>query len=348
MISELHDINIRPFNSFRIDAKCDRWIEYTTPDDLPVILNSLDGKPFINIGAGSNMLFTEDFHGAILHSMILDMDMMPEQDKSIRVKAGAGITFDTLIEQLATAGIWGAENLSGIPGEVGAAAVQNVGAYGVEACDIISHVNCYDTVERRFLKINVDHCDYGYRHSMFKSPENKNRYIITSVEFCLTTLPSPKLDYGSIRKSFESEPTSPMEIRSEIIRIRNQKLPDVAEIGSAGSFFKNPIVDAETFQCIENAAKNKFGDETHVPHYDMGDHVKIPAAWLIDKCGLKGHRIGGAAVWDNQPLVIVNISGHASAKDILDLEYHITDCVESEFGIRLYPEVEHITNKINI
>lgn len=348
MISELQNINIRPFNSFRIDAKCERWIEYTSPDDIPVILNSLDGKPFMNIGAGSNMLFTEDFHGSILHSKILDLEMTPGQDATVKVKAGAGITFDTLIEQLATAGIWGAENLSGIPGEVGAAAVQNVGAYGVEACDIISNVSCYDTVEKRFKRINVEDCGYGYRNSMFKSQENRNRYIITAVEFDLSTLQSPKLDYGSLRKSFSSEPTSPMEIRTTIIQIRNEKLPDVAIIGSAGSFFKNPIVDTETFKRIEEIAHNNYGNDTHVPHYDMGSHVKIPAAWLIDKCGLKGYRIGGAAVWNNQPLVIVNISGHASAKDILDLECHITNCVESEFGIRLYPEVEHITNKINI
>ena len=248
---------------------------------------------------------------------------------------------DELIEQCATSGIWGLENLSGIPGEVGAAAVQNVGAYGVEACDLIEEVECYDITEHRFVSFKMVECGYAYRHSMFKLPQNKYRYIISAVTFRLTSNRTPRIEYGSLKNEFvdsDISTLSPLDIRKAIIRVRNSKLPLVEEVGSAGSFFKNPIVPIEVLETIQ------CSDAT-VPHYLTENGVKIPAAWLIDKCGLKGYEHGGAAVWHKQPLVIVNLSGNASATDIVELENIIIEKVRSKYRVELSPEVEHITNK---
>lgn len=339
MITTLYDINLRPFNTFRISASCSRFIEYTSIDDIPAVVASLSDKEcFLNIGAGSNMLFTSDYMGTILHSKILDVSMSCADSDYILVKAGSGVTMDELIEQCSNSGVWGMENLSGIPGEVGAAAVQNVGAYGVEACDIIDTIECYDIVGQRFVRFNVSQCGYAYRHSMFKLPENKYRYIISSVTFRLYAKHSPKIEYGSLKNEFSDsdiETLTPRQVRDAIIKVRNSKLPLVDEIGSAGSFFKNPVVSKELF----NEIKGKNPD---IPFYNAENGIKIPAAWLIDQCGFKGFKHGGAAVWHKQPLVIVNNSGQATSSDIIELENIIIDKVKSKFGVELSPEVEHI------
>ncbi len=339
MITTLNDIDLRSLNTFRISANCSKFIEYTSVDDIPAIAASLsDDNSFLNIGAGSNLLFMSDFAGTILHSKILDVSMACAENGSILVKAGSGITMDALIEQCAASGIWGLENLSGIPGEVGAAAVQNVGAYGVEVCDVIETVECYDIAERRFVVFKSSQCDYGYRHSMFKLKENKNRYIISSVTFRLTTNHSPQIGYGSLKNEFEGMDVAsltPRDVRDAIIRVRNSKLPLVEEVGSAGSFFKNPVVPMDTFHELQNSNPD-------IPYYMTKGGVKIPAAWLIDKCGLKGFEHGGAAVWHKQPLVIVNLSGNATSSDVIELENIIIEKVKSQFGVVLSPEVEHI------
>lgn len=342
MITEISEFNLRGNNTFRIDSKCRKWIEYTSAADLQQIAHGLHVERFINIGAGSNMLFVGDFDGVVLHSRILDIEARPLADhpERIRMRIGAGVEFDSLIEQCCNNGLWGAENLSGIPGEVGAAAVQNVGAYGVEACDLIKEVECYDLHSGTFVKFDVDQCDYSYRWSRFKRPEDHNRYIITHVVMEFTSHPCPKLDYGSLKDYRSDSNISPMTLREAVIKIRNEKLPPVELIGSAGSFFKNPIIDQNRFKEVQAiASEHEFGD---VPHYNVGKMFKIPAAWLIDKCGFKGKEVGGAAVWNDQPLVIVNISGHATADDILALENEIITVVENCFGINLKPEVEHI------
>lgn len=339
MIVTLKDINLRAFNTFRVSANCQTFIEYTSVADIPSVVDSLpQGKPFLNIGAGSNMLFTSDYSGTILHSRILDVSMVCSDEESVLVKAGSGVTMDDLIGQCANSGIWGLENLSGIPGVVGAAAVQNVGAYGVEAGDLIQSVECYDIQERRFVVFDASQCDYAYRHSMFKLHENKNRYIISSVTFRLKSAHSPNIEYGSLRNEFENMDfalLTPQDVRSAIIRVRNSKLPLVEEVGSAGSFFKNPIVSTDVF-------KSLHADYPNMPNYHTENGVKIPAAWLIDQCGLKGVQHGGAAVWRKQPLVIVNLTGNATATDIVELEKIIINNVKSKFGVVLSPEVEHI------
>ena len=299
-----------------------------------------------HIGGGSNLLFTGDFPGTVLHSAIRHIDVISDSDDEVLVRVGAGVEFDKLCEWAAGRSLWGPENLSHIPGEAGAAAVQNIGAYGVEAKDIIREVRAFDLVSRKFLTFSVEECNYGYRDSFFKSPEGKDRYIITGIVFAFRRNGSPILEYGNLRETLLSRcpcPT-PSDVRETIISIRRTKLPEVGEVGSAGSFFKNPVVSREVFG---NVVRVSGRDEASVPHYPVpgpgGEPwVKIPAAWLIDQCGWKGAVRGGAGVWPSQPLVIINASGEASPEEILALEECIRMSVSDRFGIVLSPEVEHI------
>ena len=299
-----------------------------------------------HIGGGSNLLFTGDFPGTVLHSAIRHIDVISDSDDEVLVRVGAGVEFDKLCEWAAGRSLWGPENLSHIPGEAGAAAVQNIGAYGVEAKDIIREVRAFDLVSRKFLTFSVEECNYGYRDSFFKSPEGKDRYIITGIVFAFRRNGSPILEYGNLRETLLSRcpcPT-PSDVRETIISIRRTKLPEVGEVGSAGSFFKNPVVSREVF---DNVVRVSGRDEASVPHYPVpgpGEEpwVKIPAAWLIDQCGWKGAVRGGAGVWPSQPLVIINASGEASPEEILALEECIRMSVSDRFGIVLSPEVEHI------
>ena len=299
-----------------------------------------------HIGEGSNLLFTGDLPGTVLHSAIRHIDVISDSDDEVLVRVGAGVEFDKLCEWAARRGLWGPENLSHIPGEAGAAAVQNIGAYGVEAKDIIREVRAFDLVSRKFLTFSVEECNYGYRDSFFKSPEGKDRYIITGIVFAFRRNGSPILEYGNLRETLLSRcpcPT-PSDVRETIISIRRTKLPEVSEVGSAGSFFKNPVVSREVFG---NVVRISGRDEASVPHYPVpgpgGEPwVKIPAAWLIDQCGWKGAVRGGAGVWPSQPLVIINASGDASPEEILALEECIRMSVSDRFGIVLSPEVEHI------
>ena len=299
-----------------------------------------------HIGGGSNLLFTGDFPGTVLHSAIRHIEVVSDSDDEVLVRVGAGVEFDKLCEWAAGRSLWGPENLSHIPGEAGAAAVQNIGAYGVEAKDIIREVRAFDLVSRKFLTFSVEECNYGYRDSFFKSPEGKDRYIITGIVFAFRRNGSPILEYGNLRETLLSRcpcPT-PSDVRETIISIRRTKLPEVGEVGSAGSFFKNPVVSREVF---DNVVRVSGRDEASVPHYPVpvpgGEPwVKIPAAWLIDQCGWKGAVRGGAGVWPSQPLVIINASGDASPEEILALEECIRMSVSDRFGIVLSPEVEHI------
>lgn len=299
-----------------------------------------------HIGGGSNLLFTGDFPGTVLHSAIRHIEVISDSDDEVLVRVGAGVEFDKLCEWAAGRSLWGPENLSHIPGEAGAAAVQNIGAYGVEAKDIIREVRAFDLVSRKFLTFSVEECNYGYRDSFFKSPEGKDRYIITGIVFAFRRNGSPILEYGNLRETLLSRcpcPT-PSDVREAIISIRRTKLPEVGEVGSAGSFFKNPVVSREVFG---NVVRISGRDEASVPHYPVpgpgGEPwVKIPAAWLIDQCGWKGAVRGGAGVWPSQPLVIINASGEASPEEILALEECIRMSVSDRFGIVLSPEVEHI------
>ena len=331
-------------NTFGMKVKARCFMEYDSVADLVDIEFEELARPVLHIGGGSNLLFTDDFKGTVLHSKIDFIEVL-EESEEVLVSVGAGVVFDDFCAWAAKEGLWGVENLSYIPGEVGASAVQNIGAYGVEVKDVIRKVYCYDTQEEEFVNFGVDECGYGYRDSIFKRPEMKGRYVVTHVVFALSREPKPVLDYGHLRDAVATSAVqvTPELIRKTIIKIRKEKLPEPSVKGSAGSFFKNPVVPMEHFLKIEAAAKVEHGPDYKVPHYDLPDGmVKIPAAWMIEQCGWKGKRSGGAAVWDKQPLVIVNHTGEAYPEEIIGLEKRIIASVKAKFDIELHPEVEHI------
>ena len=328
-------------------VSCCLYVEVTEPEDLLTLDFDALPQPLFVMGGGSNLLFTGDFPGTVLHMANQGITLNPvistkaegRAEKSATV--AAGVVFDDFCAWAAAEGLWGPENLSLIPGEVGASAVQNIGAYGVEAKDIIDTVHAFDRQERRFVDIPGADCGYGYRTSRFKT-DWKGRYIITAVTFRLSAVPQPKLDYGGVRKALGDREPSPQVIRDTIIGIREQKLPDPKEIGSAGSFFCNPVIDREHFERIVAIAKAENGPDYEVPHYDVGEKVKVPAAWMIDQCGFKGMRLGGAQVYPKQPLVIVNATGTATPEEIVALEQRVIGTIKEKYGIELHPEVEHV------
>ena len=346
-------------NTFGMKVKARCFIEYDSVADLVDIEFEELARPVLHIGGGSNLLFTDDFKGTILHSKINFIEIINDKADQVLVSVGAGVVFDDFCDWAAKEGLWGVENLSYIPGEVGASAVQNIGAYGVEVKDVIKTVYCYDTVDEEFVNFDVEDLEYGYRDSAFKDPEIKGRYIVTHVVFALSRTPQPKLDYGHLKDAVLSASASlpsdtdaeqdllvnvtPALIRKVIIKIRKEKLPEPSVMGSAGSFFKNPVISAEHYARIEAAAKAEHGADYKVPHYDLPDGtVKVPAAWMIEQCGWKGKRSGNAAVYDKQPLVIVNYTGEAYPEEIIGLEKRIIASIKAKFDIELHPEVDHI------
>lgn len=333
MITKEYSKDLTGKNTFRMQVNCRTFIEYDSVADLFELDFEEMLKPVKHIGGGSNLLFTQDFKGTILHSKVDFIEKLPHDHVSV----GAGVVFDDFCAWAAREGLWGPENLSYIPGEVGAAAVQNIGAYGVEAKDIIKTVYAFDLEEEEFVKFDVSECAYGYRESMFKHV--KDRYIITHVVFALSREPKPRLDYSKALSSLkEDTQLTPGRVRDAVIAIRKEKLPEVSQLGSAGSFFKNPVVPQEVYESVVKAASG-----AEVPHYDVSEGmVKIPAAWLIEQCGWKGRRSGNAGVWEKQPLVIINASGCALPDEIIALEDKIRASVKQKFGIVLDCEVEHL------
>ena len=335
-------------------VKCALYLDVTEESDLPSLDWDALPQPLMVIGGGSNLLFKGDFPGTVLHVSVCHSERSEES-----WTLGAGVVFDDFCAWAAAEELWGPENLSLIPGEVGASAVQNIGAYGVEAKDIIAGIRAWDLKERKFVDIDPADCQYGYRTSRFKT-EWKGRFIITSVTFRLSIVPKPILDYGGVRKAIEQSCAgilpqtcghprphncggiSPQLIRDTIIAIRRKKLPDPEEVGSAGSFFCNPVISKEHFERIVATAKADNGPDYEVPHYVTPGGIKVPAAWMIEQCGFKGATNGGAQVYQNQPLDIVNASGHASPEEIIGLEKRIIDTIANKYGITLHPEVEHV------
>lgn len=329
MITRYCDYDLTRRNTFGMKVRCDRWIDYDSPDDLPAIFRELSGK-WMHIGGGSNLLFIGDFHGTILHSSIRGV----HADGTV-VTVGAGEKLDDVVAWACSHGLWGLENLSAIPGEMGAAAVQNVGAYGVEISDLIIDIRVFDTLAGHFRVIPVEGAGYGYRHSMFKEPANKGRFIVVSLRLRLSDSPSPVLTHSGLSRFRDVDNLTPEAVRRGVIRVRDSKLPDPLAVGSAGSFFKNPVISADRGVCL-------LASYPDMPHYQVDVGWKIPAAWLIERAGMKDCAVGGASVWRRQPLVIVNSGGNAVPADIISLENEIIDAVLSHFGVMLSPEVEHI------
>ena len=321
-------------NTFGIDAKCSRFLEYKTIEEALQVAAILreSSLPYIIIGGGSNLLLTQDFDGIVVHSAMKGVCFDGE-----RMFCGSGEVWDDVVVKSLEHGLYGLENLSLIPGDVGASAVQNIGAYGIEVKDAIRNVYTVEIATGKMPILSSEQCEYGYRDSRFKH-DWKNRYLITAVEYELSSVFRPRLLYGTIRSELEqrgiTEPTA-QQVRETVIDIRNAKLPDPKVMGNAGSFFMNPVVSREKY---EQLAAQYEG----MPHYvvDAG-HEKIPAGWMIDQCGWKGRTLGRAGVHDKQALVLVNRGG-ATGQEILALSEAVRHDVMEKFGIEIHPEVHII------
>ena len=333
-MKDLPDYSLRRHNTFGIEARCSRFLQYETVAEAQVVAQMLreSHTPYIIIGGGSNLLLTKDYEGIIVRSDILGIQLDGD-----RMTCGSGEVFDEMVESSLMAGLYGLENLSLIPGDVGASAVQNIGAYGVEAKDFIETIEAVEVQTGQLVTIPAQDCGYGYRESRFKH-EWKNQYLITHVTYRLSTTFKPHLDYGNIRAELERKgiqtPTA-QQLRATIIEIRQAKLPDPAVTGNAGSFFMNPIVPRSQYEAL--AAQYPA-----MPHYDVdAGQVKIPAGWMIDQCGWKGKSLGRAGVHDKQALVLVNLGG-ATGQEIVTLCETIQRDVKEKFGIDIRPEVNII------
>ena len=329
---DFRNYSLKENNTFGIEAKCSRFIEFEDVDEAVEVAKILKGSdtPYIIIGGGSNLLLTKDFDGVVVRSGIKGYTI----NDDCRMVCGSGEIWDDMVARSIEAGYYGMENLSLIPGDVGASAVQNIGAYGAEAKDVIESIEAVCIATGEVVTFRCEECGYGYRQSRFKH-EWKDKFLITSVTYRLKKSFEPHLEYGNIRaelgKKGISVPTA-QQLRDTIIEIRNAKLPDPKVMCNAGSFFMNPIVDRKKY---ESLAEKYEG----MPHYEIdADHVKIPAGWMIDQCGWKGKTLGRAGVHDKQALVLVNRGG-ATGEEIVTLCETIRKDVNTKFGIDIHPEV---------
>lgn len=337
-MKELYNCSLLPYNTFGMDVKASRFVEYASVEELRGLWNAEREAVAraLHIGGGSNLLFASDYEGLILHSAIKGYTVVKETEEEVEVRVGAGEVWDDFVAYTVANGWYGAENLSLIPGEVGASAVQNIGAYGVEAKDLIVSVDTFGLEtgeERRFMR---EECRYAYRESVFKQKQ-KGKYAVTFVTYRLKKHPVFHLEYGNIRAELEKQGclVDLENVRRIIIAIRQAKLPDPKVLGNAGSFFMNPVVPKMQFEAL-------LAQYPDMPHYPVDDaHVKIPAGWMIDRCGWKGKRVGHAGVHEKQALVLVNCGG-ATGKEVMHLAEEIVASVRERFGVTIRPEVNYI------
>lgn len=332
------NFSLLPFNTFGIECEARWFAEYDSIASLREILGSdvFRSNPVLHIGRGSNLLFLNNYKGLILHSAIRSVQVVEHNEDSVLIEVGGGMIWDDLVHYAVSNGWWGIENLSLIPGEVGAAAVQNIGAYGVEVSDVLVSVTVLSLKTGQELTLPVLECGYGYRTSIFKTSA-KNEFAVLSVRMELSSRPRPNFSYPHLENEVKNRgEISLATIRQTIIDIRSAKLPDPAVMGNAGSFFMNPVVPASVWRKL-------IEQYPEMPYYQLEDGmVKIPAAWLIDQCGWKGKVIGNAGVHEKQALVLVN-KGGARGAEIAALATEIQHSVALRFGIELHPEVNYIS-----
>ena len=342
-MKDFRNYSLKEHNTFGIDAKCKRFIEFEDVEEAIEVAKILreSATPYIIIGGGSNLLLTKDFDGIVVRSGIKGYYFEESGDRSqetvVRMTCGSGEVWDDMVATSIKGGYYGMENLSLIPGDVGASAVQNIGAYGMEASDLILCVWMIEIPTGKPWMIGNEECEYGYRQSRFKQ-DWKNRFLITRVTYGLARTFQPHLDYGNIRQELErrgiKEPTA-QQLRDVIIDIRNAKLPDPKIEGNAGSFFMNPIVTRQKYEKLAALYPD-------MPHYKVDSrHEKIPAGWMIEQCGWKGKSLARAGVHDKQALVLVNRGG-ATGSEIVALCDAICKDVKAKFGIDIHPEVNII------
>jgi UDP-N-acetylmuramate dehydrogenase len=334
MLKIHNNYSLKHNTTFGVDIAAAWYTEPTTAGELAFALTYARERnlDYYITGEGSNLLFTSDYAGLIIHPMIKGISVVDTSGSEVLVKAGAGENWDHFVAHCVEQQWHGAENLSLIPGSAGAAPVQNIGAYGVEARDIIAYVEVLNTRNMQQEVLSNAACAFGYRDSIFKHGE-PGKYIVTGVIFSLKRKAELVLEYGNVKEMFSRNAVQDLStLRETIIRIRNSKLPDPASTGNAGSFFKNPVIDTDAFEVLRSR-------HAMVPNYPTGTgHVKIPAAWLIETAGWKGKREGDVGTWPNQPLVIVNY-GNATGQQIFGFSEKIRLDVLHQFGIELEREV---------
>lgn len=332
-------------NTFQIDQKCDEYIVFANEGEAVELARSLK-EPFLLLGGGSNLLLTTDFHGKVVtpeKRFDIAVELRYCSGNEPCLKCWAGTTFDDVVDYAVRHGYHGLENLSLIPGECGASAIQNIGAYGAEIKDVLLEVEAVEIGTGKVVKIKAEDCGYSYRQSKFKH-EWKNKYIVVYVTYQLHRAFKPELDYGNIRSQLAASGIEESQLTGEILRdiiidIRQSKLPDPAVKGNAGSFFMNPIVDGAEFERLKASHPDLRYFE--VPQPDGGMKYKIPAGWMIDQCGWKGKSLGRAAVYDKQALILVN-NGGASGKEVVELMKAVQKDVHDKFGLEINPEVNII------
>jgi len=331
MIQIYEHYNLSTLNTFRDNYTARYFIKSDSPEAIAKFLTQHTGLPYLIIGSGSNLLFTQDFNGIIIAPDFTERQIILEDEKMILFQAGASLNFDEIVAYTVNKDWGGLENLSLIPGTVGAAPVQNIGAYGVEAKNCIFQVTAYDLLNQEEKTFSPEECHFGYRNSFFK--ENPGQFLVTAVTFLLTkNKHNYHTDYGNLKEKLGSKPLTLKRIRETVIDIRRNKLPDPNLYPNAGSFFKNPVVPNSVFQTLLHNYPN-------LPHFEMARNYKIPAAWLIDQCGFKDIKYKRAGVFHNQPLVICKFSDETTGKEIAEFSHKIQETVYEKFNIHLEPEV---------
>lgn len=329
------DFSLKPYNTFGIDVKAKRFITVNSVEELKLVLKNNYSEDLFILGGGSNMLLTRDIDATVLHINIRGKHIVEETEDEVLVKAMAGENWHQFVLWTLEQNFGGLENLSLIPGNIGTAPIQNIGAYGVELKDSFVSCEAIDIQTLETYIFSAEECEFGYRNSIFKNIA-KNKYIISGVIFRLKKRNHNILtNYGSIKESLTEagiENPGIRDVSDAVIKIRQQKLPDPRQLGNSGSFFKNPLITKKELEVL----KSKYPE---VPSYEVSENeVKIPAGWLIDRAGLKGYREGDAGVHKNQALVLVNY-GTATGKEILALSEKVQKEIKDQFNIVLEPEV---------
>lgn len=333
MIREFHAVDLEPRNSFHVAQRAARLVEFETADDLQRVF--ADGIPaqWMVLSGGNNILFTQDYDGLLLTPVSQCIEPLHDDGDEVCVRVDAGVEWDDLVAWAVERDLWGIENLSLIPGKAGAAPVQNIGAYGREAGDVIRRVEMYCVESGAMLTLDRAHCGFGYRESVFKH-ELRGRVVITAIEVRLSRTPQPHLGYGDVEREVEARGGATLRnIREAVCAIRRAKLPDTAVMGNAGSFFKNPVVE----RSVAEKLQAQYPDMPSYPTPD-GAQVKLAAGWLIDRAGMKGYRTGHVGVHDRQALVLVNTGG-ATGGEVLALARTVQAKVRACFGVEIDTEV---------
>lgn len=327
---------LKELNTFAMSCKASYYIEVESKEDAIKLSRDeyFRTLPMVIKGSGSNLLFVGDFRGAVLHYSGKSIEILEEDNDSILYRVEAGKNWHELVMQTSEKGLWGIENLALIPGEVGASAVQNIGAYGAEVRQVIEAVHSIDLETGKDCTWENTDCHYAYRYSIFKEKEQQFQ-LIYAVDIRLSKIARPNLSYSGLQSLEGTKGLTPIMIAEKVIEIREGKLPDPIVLPNGGSFFMNPIVDRQTFTHL-------LLDYPAMPHYIISEQkYKIPAAWLIEKSGLKGFRQGNVGTYPKQPLVIVNYGG-AYSHEVVEFSDMIIRTVKEKFGIELHPEVRFI------